>query len=264
MCRGMLLSILVLGFITQLGCQKARSSDNTSEVPELYENPFNETQSKEKPKQSNEDGSVDENKQTEPPVQVTPPAHESSQKNSQAVPQIQSQTPPSTQKPPAPVKPAGPVASRFIQITKKVIATEAKQIGTACNAFVQRVLQLNGFENRTFLANDFDLYAETYFGSYVRQDFVYDSATHGKVGREKLRKYIWSFPARTPFIFQWQRTGPHGHIAIVERVGDQLVIYQANLGRYTARSNKTIIEALLYSMNRGGRQYLSVYSNFKP
>ena len=42
----------------------------------------------------------------------------------------------------------------------------------------------------------------------------------------RLKQHIWSYPERTPFILQWERTGPHGHVAIVERIGESLFIFQ--------------------------------------
>lgn len=148
-------------------------------------------------------------------------------------------------------------ASRFIKVAYWVVQNEAKKIGTPCNFYVSRVLELNGYSDDGFLANDFDIYAKKHFSSYKDERFV---STNIQAERLRLKRHLWSYPSRTPFILQWERQAPKpGHIAIVERIGDQLVIYQASLNRHIARREQTTIDRLL-SASRAPR--MTVYSEF--
>ena len=150
-----------------------------------------------------------------------------------------------------------PQASQFIQSANWVLINESQKIGTACNHFVMRVLQVSGFFFANFMANDFDLYAKKYFSTYKAVDFKID-----KTGSEitRLKLHLMSYPERTPFIMQWSRSGVHGHIAIVERIQEQLIIYQANLNKSTAQKDQTTVQTLLSGFNR---RKLTVYSDFK-
>lgn len=147
-------------------------------------------------------------------------------------------------------------ASEFIANANKVMNNEGKKLGTACNVYVQRVLALSGFENSSFVANDFDLYAKKYFNHYKAVNFT-NSNSISEINA--LKKHIWSFPERTPFIFQWSGPVRHGHIAIVERIFDKLVIYQASLGTHTPYKSQTSLTLLL---DKGSRRTLTVYSDF--
>lgn len=151
-----------------------------------------------------------------------------------------------------------PEASTIIKNAQKVMVEEGKKIGPACNFYVQRVLQVSGFPKGSYLAADFDLYAEKNFKYYRAKNFLKNSAQNDT---EKLRKYIWNYPERTPFILQWSRAQVTGHIAIMERIGDQLIIYQASLNKYTARKSLTTIDSLLRDYNR---RVLTVYSEMTP
>lgn len=161
---------------------------------------------------------------------------------------------------PAPTKPSpGQVSepSRFIKVAFWVIQNEARKIGTPCNFYVSRVLELSGYSNDSFLANDFDIYARKHFSSSKNEIF---SSSNIQAERLRLKRHIWSYPTRTPFIFQWERPNPKpGHIAIVERIGDQLVVYQASLNRHIARREQTSIDRLL-NQARGAR--MTVYTDF--
>lgn len=167
-------------------------------------------------------------------------------------------TEPVVQKPKTPSTPAaGSEASRFIKVAFWVVQNEAKKIGTPCNFYVSRVLELSGFSDDGFLANDFDIYARKNFSSYKEEKFAIINVTSERM---RLKRYLWSYPSRTPFIIQWERAAPKpGHIAIVERIGEQLVIYQASLNRHIARREQTTIDRLL-STSRGAR--MTVYSEF--
>lgn len=167
--------------------------------------------------------------------------------------------------PPAPpvTEPATPKASsvgeasRFIKVAFWVVQNEAKKIGTPCNFYVSRVLELSGYSDNGFLANDFDIYAKKHFSTYKDEKFA---TTNIQSERLRLKRHLWSYPSRTPFILQWERQAPKpGHIAIVERIGDQLVIYQASLNRHIARREQTTIDRLL-SASRAPR--MTVYSEF--
>ena len=147
--------------------------------------------------------------------------------------------------------------SEFIKIAHEVMVKEGKKIGTPCNFYLRRVLVRAGYADDGFVANDFDIYAKKNFSSYKSQDFKIDK---NGTDRPELKKYIWSFPERTPFIAQWTRPGNYGHVAIIERIGDELVIYQASINQYTARRDLTTIEKLLSSQKRA---FLTLYSDFK-
>lgn len=143
---------------------------------------------------------------------------------------------------------------QFIKIAHWVVLKEARQLGTPCNIYLRRVLELAGFANDSFLANDFDDYARKNFSVVKTQTF------NRSQDRARLKHHLFNYAPRTPFIMQWPRPGKTGHVAIVERIGTQLIIYQANLGRHVARREQTTIESLL---DANGRSRLVVYSEFK-
>lgn len=145
----------------------------------------------------------------------------------------------------------------FIETTDMIMRYEGKKIGTACNHFLQRVLVAMGFPNKSFLANDFDNYAKQHFQKYRAVNFQSDATGSD---RARLKQHLWSYPEGTAFILQWSRKNAHGHVAIVERINENLVIYQANLNRYTARKDQTTVDRLLSDRNR---QVLTVYSEFE-
>ena len=149
-----------------------------------------------------------------------------------------------------------PEASTFIKNADWVMTHEGKKIGTPCNLYVMRVLEVSGFPQDFFLANNFDRYARKYFRYAQITEFKNDRSGSDIA---RLKQHLWSFPERTPFIFQWNGIGMHGHIAIVERIQDQLIIYQASLDKYTARKDQTTVQTLLNGFNR---RVLTVYANF--
>lgn len=164
---------------------------------------------------------------------------------------------------PAKPDPKSPVAagvneaSLFIKAAFWVVQNEARKIGTPCNFYVSRVLVLTGFSKDSFLANDFDIYARKHFSSYKNEIF---NTSNLESERARLKRHIWSYPQRTPFIIQWERSAPQpGHIAIVERIGDQLVVYQASLNRHIARREQTTIDRLL---SHARKARMTVYSEF--
>lgn len=169
--------------------------------------------------------------------------------------------PPVAKKPATPTKPSTdnvPEASFFIKKAFWVVQNEARKIGTPCNFYVSRVLELSGYSDKSFLANDFDIYAQNHFSTYKNEIF---NTANLESERLRLKRHIWSYPQRTPFIFQWERTKPKpGHIAIVERIGDQLVVYQASLNRHIARREQTSIDRLL---NHARSARMTVYSEFE-
>lgn len=147
-------------------------------------------------------------------------------------------------------------ASTFVKNAIWVMVKEGKKIGTPCNFFLRRVLEVSGFAKAPFIANDFDNYAEKYFSSFKEQTFK-----SVKNERDRLRQYLWSFPSSTPFIMNWHKDGvKYGHVAIVERYDNDLVIYQASIGSHSARQDKATVESLLDD-DRFHRD-LTVYTNF--
>ncbi len=150
-------------------------------------------------------------------------------------------------------------ASKIIYYAQKVIDTEARKLGTACNVFVNRVLTKAGFASGTYLAQDFDSYATKNFKHFRAVHFKYD-ASGSEIDR--FKKYLWAYPERTAFIMQWaQVESAHGHIAFVERIADKLVIYQSSLGTQIAHRAPTTAQILLTGYNR---RALTVYSEMIP
>ncbi|WP_409477761.1 hypothetical protein [Pseudobdellovibrio sp. HCB154] len=191
-------------------------------------------------------------KKTEPVVQQKPRTPERPAKEQPKTEEPKAKSEPSVTKPTSVGE-----ASRFIKVAYWVVQNEAKKIGTPCNFYVSRVLELTGYSDDGFLANDFDIYAKKHFSSYKDEKFV---TTNLQAERLRLKRHLWSYPSRTPFILQWERQAPKpGHIAIVERIGDQLVIYQASLNRHIARREQTTIDRLL-SASRAPR--MTVYSEY--
>lgn len=153
-------------------------------------------------------------------------------------------------------KPTYTEPSLFIKKADSVMRFEGKKIGSPCNKYLQRVLEAAGLPKGDFLANDFDLYAKKNFDYYRAVEFKKDN-TGSEIDR--LQQHIWSYPERTPFIMQWKSKKGCGHIAIVERIADKLVIYQASLNQHSARRDQTTPKILLNDYNR---RTLIVYSEF--
>jgi hypothetical protein len=185
-------------------------------------------------------------KKTEEPQKVTTP-----KKTAVATPQVPVKKNPPTAAPVVMKKEEPGSASNFIIAAYKTMVSEGKKIGAACNFYLGRVLEVLGFKTVDFLANDFDVAAKKMFKSY--KVFKFTTAT-------ELKRHLWSYRERTGFIFQWERVGAPGHVAIIERVGETLYIYQASLNKYTARVEKTTLERLLQVNSHKG---VRVYSDFQ-
>jgi hypothetical protein len=236
------LSLLPLFFVLltvfQLGCNPGLSRFSAQQnvltaVPKTFEDPQGDLiPGTEVPDNDDE--------VTNPPVIEVPP-------------EVTEPEPPSENPPTEPL-----LLSKILSNAQRVITLEGRRLGTACNVFVHRVLTVSGFNPSVYLANDFDIYAKKFFKSYKAEDFNRDT-TGGE--KERLRRYIWDYPEHTPFIMQWSRSGVHGHIAIVERIGDKLVIYQSSLGTKTPRKDQTTPEILLNGYNR---RQLTVYTEMTP
>ena len=154
------------------------------------------------------------------------------------------------------IRPGLPKASNFIINAEWVMINEGKKIGTPCNFYLSRVLVVSGYSKDKFLATDFDVYAKKNLKSSQAVHFIND----GKGSEQaRLKQHLWSFPERTPFIMQWSRSGAIGHVAIIERIGNSLIIYQASLNKHSARKDYTSISRLLSGEMR---RTLSVYSGF--
>lgn len=178
------------------------------------------------------------------------------------LPDDDEQTPPTTKpKLSKPTQPNNPdaikKASLIMYYAQKIMETEGRKLGTACNFYVHRVLQAAGFVHHIYRANDFYLYPPKYFSHYKEEKFTRGASDSEE---ERLKRHLWSYPEGTGFIMNWKRTGKHGHIALVERVGDKLVIYQASLGTKLPRKDQTTVASLLY----GNRKNLTVYSEMIP
>jgi hypothetical protein len=276
--------LLFLTLICLIGCNKRLSGTSSASgvtdintVPDTFEPGF-DLEKTQKPKKQTEDSKPDGMNFPLPPSlpeqPSTPPEPPAPQ--APTIPSLKPFPAPPTpgspsqpQKKPQPVKPAAPAvtsprpvttsvqASRIIYYAQKVIETEARKLGTACNRFLLRVLSLSGFANENFLANNFHVYAKKNFTDAVVVNFRIDNNGDSLV---RLKKHLWSYPERTPFILQWVRGGGHGHVAILERIQDKLVIYQASLNSQYPNKKQTLIQALL---NSRGRTNLIVYSEMK-
>lgn len=128
-------------------------------------------------------------------------------------------------------------------------------IKTACNRYLSLVLARSGYSRDGFLANDFDVYAQKNLKHAKDVLFKGDVALAAEQAR--LKQHIWSYPERTPFVLQWTRAGKHGHVAILERIGDKLFIFQASLGTHDPMMNEIKVTTLL---NAKGSKHLNVYS----
>lgn len=260
------LTIHVLAATLVFGCSNRKSfydinRNNIDQVPITMENPEDAVPDM----MENEDRIVvqidDQKPSAEDDTNQLPPApaEEPTKEETRKKEPIIKPTVPSRPKP-VPSQPSGLAvgeASRFIKVAFWVVQNEAKKIGTPCNFYVSRVLELSGYSDDGFLANDFDIYARKHFSIYKDEKFTTNNL---ESERMRFKRYLWGYPARTPFILQWERQAPTpGHIAIVERVGDQLVIYQASLNKHIARREQTTIDRLL-STSRGAR--MTVYSEF--
>ncbi len=117
---------------------------------------------------------------------------------------------------------------------------------------------MSGFANEGFIANDFDNYAAKNFSHVRAVKFQIDNNGDSL---NRLKIHIWSYPERTPFIMQWSRSGGHGHVALLERIQDKLVIYQASLNSQYPNKRQTLLKALI---NKNGREHLTVYSEMSP
>lgn len=226
--------IILISFIFS-GCNEALRSNmaatGINAVPNTFENP--------------EADEALENAQTEQTRQTENPAPETSNNENETVPE-------------KPLELTDKRASRLMHYAQKIMETEGRKLGTACNFYVHRVLQAAGFAHEIFMANEFHLYAKKYFRSYKAEQFRGDSSVSDL---NRLKNYLWAYPERTAFIAQWRRPGRHGHIALLERIDDKLVIYQASLGKKTPRKDQTTLENLL---NANGRRNLTIFSEMKP
>lgn len=190
------------------------------------------------------------------PVAVLKPKAAIEKTTSEKVPAVVKPLPPAPKA--AAEKSAGLLdrASDFVKKAIWVMVNEGKKIGTPCNYYLRRVLEYAGFKNAPFLANDFGKYADKYFSGDNKQTFK-----SGKVDRVRLHEFLWSFPSSTPFIMNWHKQSVrYGHVAIVERYDNTLVIYQASIGSFSARQDKTTVESLLDETAFG--RDLTVHANF--
>lgn len=243
-----------------LGDQLAAQNQNIDELPTAFENPDIDidsvTQAEPTDTAPNQTSAPES---AQPPTVTEQKPTTKPETQPEAKPDVKPEVKPvvTQPKPTIEQKPASTQASRFIQYAHEVMIKEGKSLGTPCNFYVQRVLVRAGFPKAGFRANDFDLYAKKNFKFYKAEDFKIDSSRSDK---EELKKHLWSYPERTPFILQWTRPGNYGHIAILERIGENLIIYQASIGGHTAQRSQTKIETLLSSRHRA---HLTVYSEFK-
>ena len=258
--------IILLSLAVLVGCNRQISVitaiEGTQTLPETYENPndlpgpmIDEPAEIEQPPIPEKVADKAPDKTTAPLVPKPKPKPKILPKTLPSIPIPLK--PPTLQLTKKPItRPALPPASKFIINAEWVMINEGKKIGTPCNFYLGRVLVVSGYSSDRFLANDFDIYAKKNLKSATLVHFVND----GKGSEQaRLKQHLWSFPERTPFIMQWSRTGVVGHVAIVERIGKMLIIYQASLNKYSARKDYTTISRLL---SGDMRRTLTVYSGF--
>ncbi|MFZ3230645.1 MAG: hypothetical protein WA160_10610 [Pseudobdellovibrio sp.] len=238
------LTLILISALVTFGCKGANylnAGSQINSIPTVFENPSAAPDAK--------PDEVTENAATDP--EKTAPVEEAPAKPESVIPVV---TPPQV-----PQKPAAPVLSKpseFIKNAEMIMLKEGKKIGTPCNMYVLRVLVVSGFPNVSFLATDFDLYAKKNLGHFRAIDFKSDAS---KSDIARLKQHIWSYPERTPFIAQWSRSSGHGHIAIIERIKDSLIIYQASLNQHSAQREQTTPEIMIDDSNR---RVLTLYSEF--
>lgn len=140
---------------------------------------------------------------------------------------------------------------RFLRIAYDVVNNESHKLGSACNRYLMRVLQIYGFNTGNgFVANDFDLYAKRHFEHYKTKKIT---------SADDLKRLIDTYSERTAFILQWERSSGHGHVAILERQENNYYIYEASLNRYNPRIKKISLQSLFAPYRIG---QLTVYTNF--
>ncbi len=143
---------------------------------------------------------------------------------------------------------------------KWVIDNESKKIGPVCNYFIQRVLYLRGFGTNAWVATEFDKYVLQNFSSFQKASFVFDPNGRDKA---RLKKYLLSRPEHSGVILQWKRKKGHGHIAILERVQNNFVIYHASLNKFSPKAQTATVDLLLHKPSRNNTYILNVYSDLK-
>ena len=115
---------------------------------------------------------------------------------------------------------------------------------TQCSNYVAAVMRRLGYKVSSFHANDFQDVAAKVLPDWKMTEFTTEDLAKGRL---ELRQYLNSFPDHTAFFAQWPRTGQSGHVAIVEKVGDDsYVIYQAQAGLNTPYKKAAKVESLLY------------------
>lgn len=239
-----------------VGCNRPISVitaiEGTQTLPKTFENP----QDLPGP---NKDEIMDESAEAKQPAEAQAPGAKAAIPQQQLLPKSL----PTVPKPPTLLltkkninHPGLPQASKFIINAEWVMINEGKKIGTPCNFYLGRVLTLSGYSSDKFVATDFDIYAKKNLKYATVVNFVNDANGSEQA---RLKQHLWSYPQRTPFIMQWSRSGVMGHVAIVERIGQLLIIYQASLNKYSARKDYTTVSRLLSGEMR---RTLSVYSGF--
>lgn len=149
---------------------------------------------------------------------------------------------------------------RLLNNLEYVVKKESKKrgIGDACNFFLQRVLELSGFSDAGYVANTFDQYAKKHFTGVKTAQFRVEPL---RKDAKSLEQFLNSYPEGTPFILQWQRAEGHGHLAVVTRKDNKLIIYEASLGRFKADKKLTTARFILSASDR---YKMIVYVNFMP
>ena len=149
---------------------------------------------------------------------------------------------------------------RMLNNAEYVVKKERNKagIGDACNFFLQRILELSGFSDDGYIANTFDQYAKKHFTGAKTAQFKVEPLRKDAIN---LEKFLFSYPEGTPFILNWQKAVGHGHLAIVTRKDNKLIIYEASLGRFKAEKKLTTVR---YILSASERYKMTVYVNFMP
>ncbi len=149
---------------------------------------------------------------------------------------------------------------RILNNAEYVLKKESHKrgVGDACNFFLQRILELSGFSDDGYTANSFERYAKKHFTGFKTAQFKVEPL---RKDAKKLETFLFSYPEGTPFILQWQKAEGHGHLALVTRQGNNLIIYEASLGRFKAEKKLTNARTILSASER---YKLTAYVHFMP
>jgi hypothetical protein len=131
---------------------------------------------------------------------------------------------------------------------------------TACDHYIERVIERAGFPFGPFLANGFNETMHEYLPTWQMRGFSFNSKSRGLA---QLQSFLDNAPNGSAFLAQWQRVGDNGHVALIAKTApDEFVIYQAQLGTALPHEEPIKLGSLLYAKGRwGDRSHLRLFFN---